>query len=86
MPRLRVPLRIAAIVVASPVLLLCVVLACLFHPVQLFRHPVQIPLRSWMNLGDWVRGIPVGYSYWERYQAPAMLDEVAVHHHEDSGA
>jgi len=36
-----------------------------------------------MSVGDWVKGLPVGYSYWERYQAPAMLDEIVVHH-EDS--
>lgn len=83
MPRIRIALRIAALVLASPVLLLCVLLACLLHPVQMMRHPVQIPLRSWMNLCDWVWGVPVGYSYWVRYQAPAMLDEIAVHHHED---
>jgi hypothetical protein len=24
----------------------------------------------------------VGYSYWEQYEAPIMLDEIAVHHDE----
>jgi hypothetical protein len=24
----------------------------------------------------------VGYSYWEQYQAPVMLDEIVVHHDE----
>ena len=32
-----------------------------------------------MRLGQ---GIPVGYSYWEQYQAPSMLDEIEVHHDE----
>jgi hypothetical protein len=31
---------------------------------------------------DWSRGIPVGYSYWEQYEAPLMLDEIEVHHDE----
>jgi hypothetical protein len=35
---------------------------------------------------DWANGIPVGYSYWERYLAPAMLDQIVVHHHEDSAS
>ena len=38
-----------------------------------------------MNVADWVKGIPVGYSYWEQYEAPAMLDEIVVHH-EDSAS
>jgi len=24
----------------------------------------------------------VGYSYWEHYEAPVMLDEIVVHHDE----
>lgn len=76
-------LRLLAIVVISPFLLLGMVLASLLHPVESFRHPLQRPLRTWMNVADWVNGVPVGYSYWEKYQAPAMLDEIVVHH-EDS--
>ena len=36
-------------------------------------------------VADWVKGLPTGYSYWVKYQAPAMLDEIAVHH-EDSAS
>jgi hypothetical protein len=35
-----------------------------------------------MSVMDWVRGIPIGYSYWVRYDAPSMLDEIVVHHEE----
>ncbi len=44
----------------------------------------QIPhiLRLWMSVLDWMKGIPIGYTYWVQYQAPAMLDEIAVHHDE----
>jgi len=35
-----------------------------------------------MSVLDWIKGIPVGYSYWEQYEAPTMLDEIAVHHDE----
>ena len=78
-------LRVVAVVVVSPVILVCIVVACLLHPIDTFRHPVQRPLRIVMNVADWVKGLPVGYSYWERYQAPAMLDEIEVHH-EDSAS
>jgi hypothetical protein len=81
MARLTFTLRIAAVVIASPAILLCIVLASFLHPIESIRHPLRRPRRLWMNVGDWVRGIPVGYSYWERYQAPAMLDQIAVHHH-----
>ena len=85
MVRLVCTLRLLAVIVVSPIILLGILLACLLYPVDTFRHPVQRPLRLFMNTGDWVKGLPVGYSYWERYQAPAMLDEIAVHH-EDSAS
>lgn len=85
MVRLLSSLRLLAVIVVSPVLLLGMVITCLLHPVQTFYHPLQRPLRLLMNTSDWVKGLPVGYSYWERYQAPAMLDEIAVHH-EDSAS
>jgi hypothetical protein len=78
-------LRLLAVIVVSPILLLGIVIACMIHPVDSFRCPLQRPLRLLMNASDWVKGLPVGYSYWERYQAPAMLDEIAVHH-EDSAS
>jgi hypothetical protein len=78
-------LRLLAVVLISPVLVLGMVVTSLLHPVETFRHPLQRPLRLCMNLADWIKGLPVGYSYWEKYQAPAMLDQIAVHH-EDSAS
>jgi len=78
-------LRLLAVLFVSPVILLGIVLASLLHPVDTFRRPLQRPLRLCMNVADWVKGLPVGYSYWEKYQAPAMLDQIAVHH-EDSAS
>jgi hypothetical protein len=78
-------LRLLAVLVVSPIILVCIVVASLLHPVDTVRHPAQWALRISMNVADWVKGLPVGYSYWERYQAPAMLDEIAVHH-EDSAS
>jgi hypothetical protein len=80
MVRLVYIVRLLAVIVVSPFLLLGLVIASLLHPVDTFRRPLQRPLRLFMNTSDWVKGLPVGYSYWERYQAPAMLDEIAVHH------
>jgi hypothetical protein len=85
MVRLVCTLRLLAVIVVGPILLLGIVVVCLLHPVDSFRRPLQRPLRLLMNTSDWVQGLPVGYSYWERYQAPAMLDEIAVHH-EDSAS
>jgi hypothetical protein len=85
MVRLVYSLRLLAVIVVSPVLLLGVVITCVLHPVDTCRRPLQRPLRLLMNASDWVKGLPVGYSYWERYQAPAMLDEIVVHH-EDSAS
>lgn len=85
MVRLVYMLRLLAVIVVSPFLLLGIVIACLLHPVDTFHRPLQRPRRLLMNSSDWVKGLPVGYSYWERYQAPAMLDQIAVHH-EDSAS
>ena len=85
MVRLVYTLRLLAVIVVSPLLLLGMVIACVLHPVDSFRRPLQRPLRLLMNTSDWTKGLPVGYSYWERYQAPAMLDEIVVHH-EDSAS
>jgi hypothetical protein len=86
MPCLIAVLRITAVAIASPILLLGLIVTCLQHPVATFRHPLQRPLRMWMSITDWVKNIPVGYSYWVRYEARAMLDEIVVHHHEDSAS
>lgn len=85
MSRISLVLRIVAAALASPILVLGLVITCLLHPIDTVRHPVQRLLRMWMSVTDWVRNIPVGFSYWERYEAPAMFDEIVVHHHEDSG-
>ena len=84
MVRLVYTLRLLAVIVVSPLLLLGIVIACVLHPVDSFRRPLQRPLRVLMNTSDWVKGLPVGYSYWERYQAPAMLDEIVVHHEDNA--
>jgi hypothetical protein len=78
-------LRLVGVILVAPIILVCIVLACLLHPVDTFRHPLQWPLRVLLSVGDWAKGVPIGYTYWERFQAPAMLDEIAVHH-EDSAS
>jgi hypothetical protein len=75
-------LRIFAVVVAAPVILLCIAAATLLHPLTAIRNRFRTALRLWMNVTDWVKGIPVGYSYWEQYEAPIMLAEIVVHHKE----
>lgn len=85
MVRLVYTLRLLAVIAVSPIILLGIVIVCLLHPVETFRRPARRPLRLTMNTADWVKGVPVGYSYWVRYQAPAMLDEIEVHH-EDSAS
>jgi hypothetical protein len=83
--RLVYTLRLLAVIAVSPIILLGILIACLLHPVETFQHPWQRPLRLVMNTADWVKSVPLGYGYWVRYQAPAMLDEIAVHH-EDSAS
>jgi hypothetical protein len=75
-------LRLLAVAVAFPVILMYIVVVIALHPVASFRNGFRPPLRVWMGVLDWAKGIPVGYSYWEQYQAPSMLDEIAVHHDE----
>jgi hypothetical protein len=82
MPRLRITLRTTAVVVAMPVILLVILGAILLHPVVAIRTRFHPALRLWMNVVDWMRGIPIGYTYWVQYQAPVMLDEIVVHHDE----
>lgn len=83
MVRLYFTLRLAVVIVASPLVFLYIIVATLLHPVDALRKRFRTPVRLWMSTWDWVKGIPVGYSYWERYQAPAMLNEIAVPHHRD---
>jgi hypothetical protein len=75
-------LRVLAVAVAFPVILAYVIVVIVLHPIASFRSGFHPPLRVWMGVLDWAKGVPVGYTYWERYQAPSMLDEIAVHHDE----
>ncbi len=86
MGRLYSTLRLLAVIVAAPAIALYIALCTLLHPIAAIRNRFHVALRLWMNVTDWVTGVPVGYSYWERYLAPAMLDDIAVHHHEDSSS
>ncbi len=75
-------LRLLAVAVAFPVILMYIVILLAVHPIASVRGGFRPALRVWMGALDWAKGIPVGYSYWEQYQAPSMLDEIAVHHDE----
>jgi len=80
MRRLYFYLRLLAVALAFPVIAVYIACATLVHPVAAFRNHCRTALRLWMSVLDWIKGIPVGYSYWEQYEAPTMLDEIAVHH------
>ncbi len=82
MSRLHFCLRLFAVAVAFPAILLYILAATLVRSISDYRSGLRTPLRVWMGLLDWARGIPVGYSYWEHYEAPVMLDEIVVHHDE----
>jgi hypothetical protein len=84
MPRLHFYLRFAAVAIAMPVIALYIAIAALAHFLGFSRRGARRreALRLWMSVCDWVKGIPVGYSYWEQYEAPVMLDEIVVHHDE----
>ena len=82
MPRLYFCLRLVAVAVAFPAILLYMVAATAARSLVAFRSGLRTPLRVWMGVMDWAKGIPVGYSYWEQYEAPIMLDEIVVHHDE----
>ena len=90
MSRLYFSLRLVAIAIAFPAIALYIAAATLAQALaSLTRHSqaprassLRVPLRIWLSVMDWIRGIPVGYSYWEQYEAPVMLDEIAVHHDE----
>jgi hypothetical protein len=82
MPRLYFCLRLLAVALAFPAILIYMFGATLVHSVTGMRGGLRTPLRIWMSALDWAKGIPVGYSYWEQYEAPSMLDEIVVHHDE----
>jgi hypothetical protein len=80
MRRVQVTLRLLAVVLVSPFIALYIASVTVIHPIDAVRNRCRTAVRLWMNVGDWVKGIPVGYSYWEQYQAAVMLDEIVVHH------
>ena len=88
MSRLYLCLRVFAVAVALPVMALYIFGAALWCALYtLARDPgraktrsMRLALRLWMSVMDWTKGLPVGYSYWEQYLAPHMLDEIEVHH------
>jgi hypothetical protein len=80
MPRFRLILRCTAVVVAFPVIAVVILCATLLHPINSVRTKFHTSLRLWMSVLDWVKEIPIGYTYWVQYQAPMMLDEIVVHH------
>ena len=82
MSRLYFCLRLVAVAVAFPAILLYILAVTLVRSIRAFRSGLRTPLRVWMGVLDWAKGIPVGYSYWEQYEAPIMLDEIVVHHDE----
>jgi hypothetical protein len=71
-----------AVGMTFPAVVLVILGATLFHPIASARGKFHTALRLWMSVLDWVKGIPIGYTYWVSFQAPAMLDEIAVHHDE----
>ena len=86
MSRLYFCLRLIAIAIAFPAIALYIAGATLVQAVvSLTRRSargssLRVPLRIWLSVMDWTKGIPVGFTYWEQYEAPVMLDEIAVHH------
>jgi len=82
MHRLTFTLRLLAVVVSSPVIVLVIAFATLLHPITSLKTKFHTSLRIWMSVMDWIKGIPIGYTYWVQYHAPSMLDEIAVHHDE----
>ena len=87
MSRLLFCLRLLAIAIAFPAIALYIAGATLVEAVaslgrksRVHGSSLRVPLRIWLSVMDWTRGIPVGYTYWEQYEAPVMLDEIAVHH------
>ena len=80
MHRLRLALRLLAVAVCFPVIVLVIACTTLLHPIASLKSGFHTSLRLWMSVMDWVKGVPIGYSYWVQYEAPSMLDEIVVHH------
>jgi hypothetical protein len=82
MSRLHFCLRLLAVAVAFPAILLYILAATLVRSIREFRSGLRTPLAGVDGSARLGKGIPVGYSYWEHYEAPVMLDEIVVHHDE----
>ena len=82
MHRLTFFLRLLAVAVSFPVIVLVIAGAILLHPIASLKTKFHTSLRIWMSVMDWVKGIPMGYTYWVQYHVPSTLDEIAVHHDE----
>ena len=80
MYRLRFALRMFAVAVSFPFIFLVIACTIVLHPIDSLRSKFRSSLRLWMSVMDWVKGIPIGYTYWVQYHAPSMLDEIEVHH------
>lgn len=81
-PRLFTALRVLAVAVSFPAIVLVILCSTLFHPIAPMRGKFRTALRLWMSVLDWVKGIPIGYTYWVSFEAPTMLDAITVHHDE----
>ena len=90
MPGFYFCLRLLAVAAVFPAIARYIAGASLVHGAGALRRglraarigSLRTALRIWMSVMDWTKGIPVGYSYWVQYQAPALLDEIEVHHDE----
>ena len=84
MHRLTFSFRVLAVTVSFPVIVLVIVCVILLHPITSLKTKFHTPIRLWMSVMDWTKGIPIGYSYWVQYQAPMMLDEIALQHDKEA--
>ena len=75
-------LRLIPVGVSMLEIVMVIACATLLHPITSLRTKFHTSLRLWMSVMDWIKGIPIGYTYWVQYHAPAMLDEIVVHHEE----
>ena len=76
MLRLTYTLRLCAVVVSFPVIVLVIACATLLHPITSFKTKFHTSLRLWMSVMDWIEGIPIGYTDWVEYHVSLpTLDE-----------
>ena len=50
-----------------PVIVLVIAVATLLHPITSVKTRFHTSLRIWMSVMDWIKGIPIGYTYWVQY-------------------